>query len=182
MHPLRRYFRDRTRSTADARQAIVLSAPSATEYAVELVDTGRTINAVVPKGLAALSAGQRVTVAPLGASGIGNGRYHIVSSHPLVQTSATPATSTKSAETVTLIAPEPVTLVNGGAAVEVLIYGVGLATAPTYGDAGITDDVAQVITATLITLHVKASGGMAAGRYSLTVAGVTISNFFEVTA
>jgi hypothetical protein len=72
-------------------------------------------------------------------------------------------------------------LVAGGAAVAILIPGNGFTVAPTYGDAGIVNDSAATVTDTLITLSVKATTA-AIGRYSLTVAGVVISEFFHVNS
>jgi hypothetical protein len=91
-------------------------------------------------------------------------------------------TDTHTAETITRIVPDGITLVRGGDAVTVTIYGVELTTAPTYGDADIVDDSAPVITPTSITLSVKATGStIAAGVYSLTMTGRTLASFFRVT-
>ncbi|MFZ2490137.1 MAG: hypothetical protein WA208_01500, partial [Thermoanaerobaculia bacterium] len=97
-----------------------------------------------------------------------------------IPVSRTSDTVTLAGEAVTQI-PESVDLEAGGAAKAVLIRGVGLVTAPAYGSPKITDSVAQVITATLITLQVVAAADCAPGTYSLTVAGVERAGFFIVT-
>lgn len=88
----------------------------------------------------------------------------------------------RTAATITRLPALPVLLVKGGRTEVVTIYGVRLSGAATYGTANITDSVAQSLNDTALILRPQALIGCAPGRYSLTFAGQTIPNFFEVTA
>lgn len=176
------YLRGLVQRTADNRRARIVAAISSNEYSAVLLDTGGTVRVTAVRGMQTLAAGAIVLIAPIASAGIPNAGYVIQSVTSLLQPTSVPVSASLAAEIPTRIDSDPTTLVKGGAGVEVKIYGANLSTAPTYGDPGITDDVAQVITATLITLRPKASGGMAVGRYSLTAGGITFPNFFIVRA
>lgn len=83
--------------------------------------------------------------------------------------------------TITSIEPIPTSLAIGGAEVVVSIRGTGFTAAPTYGHTGIVNHVAPVVTATLITLQIKANGGTPAGRYSLTLGAIVMPNAIYVS-
>lgn len=186
------YLRGMAKRKAETRFAEVDAVRSDGNYWLLDGATGERFIATPGTVGGTLSKGQTVTVSKPDGSGRSSGTgYSIIgvqttNGRNSSLTSRVTDENTTSAESLARIVSGGVTvtsvqLVKGGAAVTVLLYGVGLATAAVYGDAGITDNVAQVITSTLITIQPKASGGMAVGRYSLTVAGVTIPNFFEVT-
>lgn len=75
----------------------------------------------------------------------------------------------------------PLSLRRGGAAVTALMKGRDFTATDTLSySTGISDNSAPVVTSTLITLSLVASGVMAAGQYSLTFNGHTFRNVFAV--
>lgn len=177
-----RYIDGLLNRRAMVRRARVVST-SSTGVRVRFDGSEDEVTATLAAGTTSITIGQEVEVSRLSAGGVPNGGYRILGTSSSIQPNRGASDLSFDAETVTLIDDNPTVLVAGGAAVQVLIYGVNLETAPTYGDVLITDDVAQDINTagTLITLSVKADGALAPGRYSLTVAGMTIDDLFEVT-
>jgi hypothetical protein len=189
MRGMGHYLRDLRRRTAEIIPATISEIIGSGVYRVTLDRTGGTARATVAQPGVTFKVGQAVRVNRIDSSGAApNGGLVIMGPAFLANRSDAPSystTTTRTAETVSRIMSggetvERVTLTAGGAAVTVLIYGSGLTSAPTYGHAGITDDVAQVITSSLITIVVEAAGGTPDGLYSLTVAGMEIPNFFSV--
>ena len=177
------YLDGLVRSRSETRDAIVTVALVNGRYTVTDPVTGGTYKAATSL-TTAIAVGKRVVVRH-NASGRSTGRVPEIIG--VSQDSGNGVVSGELAldapvtgETVTRMPELPVTLVAGGAATVVTIYGVGLSSAITYGDAGITNDAAQVTSDNAITIRPKASGAVAKGRYTATVAGVVIPDFFEV--
>lgn len=183
--------RDRERKKSSAFRASVAAVNSDGSYQIRREDTGVTVKAQRGDISLALSIGQVVTAMRTDMSGATAGSGYVILA-PVTTNSLSASlahrftdnirnvTQTVSIIKVAGVIVQSITLQKGGAVITALIYGENLTTAPTYGDAGITNHVAPVVTSALITVQVKASAGMAVGRYSLTVAGVVMSNFFEV--
>lgn len=76
----------------------------------------------------------------------------------------------------------PLSFTKGGAAVTLKLGGVQFSSADTIAySSGISNNVSPVVTSTLITLSLVASGGMTAGdNYSLTFNGTVFRNIFRV--
>jgi hypothetical protein len=76
----------------------------------------------------------------------------------------------------------PLRLTRGGASQVLTLTGSGFQSTDTitYGGSGITNAVAPVIASTSIVLTVQASGGATLGLQTLTVAGDTYRNVFDV--
>lgn len=88
------------------------------------------------------------------------------------------------APVITVLPTYPVTLVKGGSAVSLLMYGIRLSGASLgYGSVQIVDDVAQVPSATQVSFSPKATASCPLGMFSLSITGtrgLTIPDFFEV--
>lgn len=81
------------------------------------------------------------------------------------------------------VSPSPIVLTRGGAAVAVGLTGIGFVSGDSiiYGSTGITDATPPVLVSdTSYTLSVRASGAMAAGRYSFTFNGTSWPQLFDV--
>lgn len=78
------------------------------------------------------------------------------------------------------VSPMPARLTRGGSAVVVTISGRNLVGPVTYSDANVSNDAAQVITATLVTLTIKANPGAGIGLRDITVGSITIPNAIEI--
>ena len=83
---------------------------------------------------------------------------------------------------VSKIVPDPIILTAGGAAVAASIYGAGFLAGPSYGDPGITDNVAPVVTPTRIDVSLVASVPVVGANYPLTVGGTRAPNAIQVIA
>lgn len=183
-----RYLSGLVRRTTQNVSGIVTESLGNNEYMVRLNHTNGEVRAGLGQAGISLAIGQAVVLTSVDATGRAPGAGYVISDYPTlgnknagVITQPFAATVAKNAETLVKISPTSVSLTAGGAAATILAYGTNLSSAAVYGHVSIVNDVAQVTTATLITLQVKANGGCPAGRYDLTVAGVTIENFFEVS-
>jgi hypothetical protein len=174
-----------TQRADPVRKAIILAALGSSRYTVKVIDTGATIAATAAQSGQTYAVGKEVLL-QTGASG----RYSrsailIIGYSQAAENGAivglVEARRANSSETVTQLPALPVLLVSGGPAARFTIFGERLTTAPaSYGHAGITNATAAAIASTCLRLHVQASGAVPKGRYELTVAGVTVANFFEV--
>lgn len=186
------YQRERERKKSTTFRARVESVNADGSYMVRREDTGQTVRAEWGNRSVALAEGQYVVAMRTDLSGATHGIGNIIL-HPHSTNSRNSSDSQRYTNDVRHVAAtvsciksggvivSRVTLVKGGAAVVVVISGENFSADPTYGNAGITNDIAVVRTATLITIQVEASAGMAVGLYSLTVGTHVISGFFEVT-
>lgn len=185
------YLRGAFRRLSGAVRGTIVSKKADGGYVVQREDT--LANVIAQRGDVSgeFSIGQFVTLSIPDRSGATAGTGYTIIARQTTNSRSTSLASRFSnqvnnpAEAIARITVGGVTvrkvqLTHGGAAVTILIYGSGLATAAVYGVAGITDNVAQVITSSLITIQPIASGGTALGKYSLTVAGQVLANFFEV--
>ena len=95
---------------------------------------------------------------------------------------STPDTVTEGVAGVVIskIVPDPIVLTAGGAAVAASIYGAGFLVGPSYGDPGITDNVAPVITPTRIDVSLIASAPVLGANYPLTVGNTKAPNAIQV--
>lgn len=184
------YLKGLAKRKGEFRKAKVVRLLDDGSYECVLDDTGGTVRADAGSNVVNLVPLQQVVLSSLEASGRAIGGGWVVVSYPRVSVglgapvSGTTALAGESVSRIMVAGVEvsSVILVVAGAVVTILIYGTGLTSAPTYGHASIVNHAAQVITATLITLQVKANAGTPLGRYTLTVAGVVIPNFFAVNS
>lgn len=177
------YLDGLARSRAETRDAVVTAALVNGRYTVTDPVTGGTYKAATSL-TTAIPLGRRVVVRH-NASGRSMGRVPEIigvsqDSGNGVVSGELAIEAPQVAETVLQLPEIPVTLVAGGAATVVTIYGSGLSSAVTYGHASITNDVAQVTSDVAITIRPKASGAVPLGRYTATIAGVVYPDFFEV--
>ena len=178
-----RYLRDFRRRTAETRNGAVTAALGDGRYTVRLHDTGASVNASALQAVT-LAVGNPVMVRQ-DASGRARGSAFLIvgklqDSDSGLLTGVNASTENSAAETITELPDLPVQLVANGDSVRVVIFGSDLLTAATYGHASITNGSGQEIDGRSAVLH-PVAGAVPAGRYSLTIAGVTIPNFFEVT-
>jgi hypothetical protein len=178
--------REAFRRRAETRNAKITTSHGSGKYTVTYIDTGGAVTAWSAQPSDTYAVGKIVLVRSDRSGRRHGGELLILgysqSSDNGVALRDLSTETEKTAETVTELPAMPVSLVVSGPSVVVTIYGVGLSTTPTYGSADIDDDASPVVNADHIILTVKANGSCAPGRYSLTVAGVTIPNFFEVSA
>ena len=171
------------KSRSETRDAIVTVGLVNGRYVLRDPVTGGTYKAGTVL-TASVAVGKRVLVQHQ-ASGRARGRVPVVigvsqDSDNGVISGELAITAPVTAETITRLPDLPVILTAGGLSVAFTIFGANLATPLSYEAISITDDVAQVIDARAITAQPKASGATARDRYALTVAGITIPDFFEV--
>lgn len=180
---LGKYLRGLVRRTESVRNALVISATSATRFVIRYRDTGNDVSANLGAGITGVTVGKMVIVrhdasgramneppviiglSQASENGVIVGELEVDVAHAAVSIRETPSL--------------PVRLTAGGAAGAFTLHGAGLALA-SYSTGNITDNVAQVTTGSSITLRPIASGGCAKGYYNITVSGVTINDFFEV--
>lgn len=185
------FQRERERKKSTTFRARIEGVNPDGSYQVQREDTGQIVRAEWGNRSIALAVGQYVVAMRTDMSGSTHNVGNIIL-HPHSTNSRNSSDSQRYtndvrhvAATVSVIKSggvivSRVTLHKGGAAVVVLIHGENFSADPTYGNAGITNDIAVVRTSTLITIQVEASGGMAVGLYSLTVGTHVIPDFFEV--
>ena len=183
------YLRGFRRRTAELHPGTIAEIIGGGVYRVTLDRTGGTMRASVSQLGAVFKVGQSVLLSRIDTSGAApNGGWVILGPSALQNRSdAAPysTTSVRTGATVSRIMSggvdvSRITLVGGGAAAVTSIYGTGFTADPTYGHAGITNDIPVVRTSTLITIQVEASGVTPDGLYSLTVGGMEIPDFFSV--
>ena len=181
-----RDLRERDRATAELRNGVIVAIVAGGKYDVRMDDTGgiiRTESLIT----ATLAVGKGVVVRFDSSGRASNKALGIVGLSTFGENGApgrrlmTEATSV-SAGTISALPPLPVVLKKGGSQEKRTIFGSGFTAAATYGNAEIVNDVAQVVSSSMIVISPRATSSCALGRYSLTVAGKTISNFFEVIA
>lgn len=190
-----KYQRRLLRMKAAVFAARIVAFRADADYDVVLVDTGGEVVASRGDIGVGLTPGQIVFVTRTDASGRGVGSGYVIISYPPSSSRnssfAQPFETTNSRTGTTLsrvtssgVDVTRVTLTAGGAAKAIQFDGTGLSSGATYGVAGITDDIAQVLTGTTrLVIQVEAAGGTTPGLYDLTLPGYgTIPDFFSVIA
>lgn len=177
-----KYLQNLIRRSDPIRKGLVVTAAHPT-YTVKIVDTGATITATAGNAGPYL-VNEEVLLQTGGSGRYARSAFVIIGNSQGVDNGAiVPAPdvkSEKSGETITQLPAYPVQLAAGGAVQRFSIFGERLSTTPTYGVGGITNAVAPAIDPSVIQFQVQAAGGTTPGLYSLTVAGKTIPDFFEV--
>jgi hypothetical protein len=192
MTPFGQYLRGLIRRKSVAGRGIIASMVSADVWMVTLEASKWQVRATSATPGASYVVGQVVWLMQSDASGATQNTEYIIggiansTSRNASVNEGYETTPYILAPTVSVISPNPCNLVHGGGAVAVTIRGVNFTKAPSYGNALITDNVAPVVTSTLITIQPKALIGLAPGRYDLTIEpgspyAVTVPKFFIVT-
>lgn len=178
---------DRTwrKRTTENRQAQVVSRNDDGSYDVQDLRTQQTYRCAKANPADEFTAGTRVIVSMVAASGLAIGAGStIISRAPQEQRGvglvARLSDQSFFSPVVMSLDPSPVRIEIGSATPQPLeVYGVQLTTAPTYGSADITNDSAPVVASTGITLSLVAATGTP-GMYSVTCHGVTFSAAIEL--
>lgn len=176
---------DAFRRRSETRDAIVVAVLAGNSYRLTDCMTGGDFDAEVLQSVS-YQVGKRVTVRHDAAGRAAGRKPEIIGSSQaagnglIVGTLA--YTVPKSAATITRLPTLPLRLVKGGQNVVVTIFGEQLSGVATYGTPNITDSVAQLLLDdAALVIRPQALIGCTPGRYSLTFAGQTVPNFFEVT-
>lgn len=178
--------RDKTfRKIGDHKQATILSRNTDGSYQYETLRTKQVGTATPANPSEDFAPGARVVVGPLAASRETPGAGTVIlTRNPREQRGValipSAAATQLSRAVMTSIVPNPVRLGIGDVnPQQLVIHGLNLTGAPTYGHANIVDDSAPVITSTLITCQLVAEAGCPVGSFSLTIHGTEARDVIE---
>lgn len=168
--------------------AVVSNRPDGNVY-VRIRHTGKIVVASRGNSGGTYTPGQVVQVSRTDASGVTSNTGWVIIGPPPTnmkgssQSVPLEESATKTAATVTHIAPNPVLLAASDVAT-VILYGVFTETpALAYGSVDLSDDIAPAVTPAQITLQVRASVAAANGEHDLLINGVVAApDLFHVTA
>lgn len=178
------YLRGLTQRTQPHRNAVVQAVLAGNTYRATYNDTGGEAVLIAGQGGGPYKVGQEVLV-QCDVSGRSLGKQPMIvgiaqsAANGLIVVARAQSQS-RAAETLTDYPPAPVQLQRGGLARTLTFRGHGLAAAPAYGHASVVNDVAAVITGDTMRLQVKALIGCPVGRFTLTIGGQTLADYFEV--
>ena len=164
MNETRKFFARERRDAADARLAEIVERVSEGVYRVQMLLTQQQCIAVRANPSDDFLPGTRVVLnMPSASRAVVGSTPVIVSRAPqemrgLAGSSRDEASQRGSVPTIDKV--DAITLDQGGAAVELKIYGTGFTRGPVYVDPAITDDASPVVTSTHITATPKASARM----------------------
>lgn len=168
---------------SETRDAIITAVLANNRYTVKDAVTEAPYAATGGQPNATYAIGKRVIVRH-DASGRATGRPLVIAGYALSTENGAISGTLNVTGGVTaptfLNMPDKVTLVKGGLPVYMIVYGCGLTSGAVYGGANIFDAVAQSVSSDAIILEPYASASAVAGRYSLTLNGIVLSDFIEV--
>jgi len=182
---LGRYWDERDRRTSPDIYANIASLNADGSYMVRRQDNNELVRATASNLGVTYKPGTVVICVNPGASGLNRNTGLTIIGFPgtaLKNASGAPVTGdsfSTSGSAVLSITPNPVNMWSGQT-VAVTIRGAGFTAAPTYSSPLLTNASAPVVTATQITLSVKADEAIAAGTYGLTLDGKTY-NVFQIS-
>jgi hypothetical protein len=188
-HPLNELLTGIRRATTENILARVDSAVNdgSGDYNCKRIDTGQIIRASVGQPGVSLTPLQLVTIVRLDASGAARNSGYVISGFPNSSTKGssniapTSETNTRTGASVTLLSPASL-IINPNTNQAVLIYGTGLDTVTLdYGSPDLTNNIAPVVTATLITLSIHCAVSPTLGAFDFTIGAKKFLRYFTIT-
>jgi hypothetical protein len=186
---LERFLSGRERASGPTGIATVVgeTTDGSGDYNITLDDTGFTVRASKGQPTLSLSAGQRVLFSRADASGrFRNTGYTILGFPPSVAKGSSALarsnlSTSKTGAVVTMINPASLSIApNTNQAVQ--IRGVGLDSVTlSYGSSDLTNNVAPIITPTLITLSIHAAALAVLGGFDLAVGSQIFKRYFTIS-